>query len=273
MKIQHLLEAPSKLQAFVTKNGTSFQKFGDVQVFLWTDQILAALIKAGAKTNEDLNEVSVPNEMGLGLVNVATGEVCVGAIDIDYDALWASSQDVSDFFVATKNKTLIRLPNRLQNLADLLKEAANPEEAGGVDAIIDYIEENGIENVDVGAIKGMNSADEVKSYLEDQRDSAQEALNSVEKEQDDLTEQAKKFWKMGNKSEAAKIMKKIKELSGSNDSIVFDIEDILKQRHLFSDQSGTDTSAVDADIKKWVTSFNRDFPDLDLSDARELAPE
>lgn len=273
MKIQHLLEAPSKLQAFISKNSGHFQQFGDVYVFLWTDDVLAMLTRMGAKTSDEFDGVQVPNELGLGLVNAVTGEICVGAIDSDYDALWAASQDVSDFFVNTKNRKLIRLPNRLQNLADMLKQAADPAQAGGVDAIVDYIDEYGIETVDVQAIKNMETTDEVRQYLEDLRDEAQGALDEVKEKQSELVAKAKKLLAAGDKDGARALSSQSREIRGNNGYIVKDAEDILKQKHLFTDQEATDTSEVDDNINTWTQNFLRDFPDLDLGDAREFAPQ
>jgi hypothetical protein len=275
MKITHLLEAPSKLQAFITKNSTHFQQFGDNYVFIWTDEVLAALRRAGTKSNEDIDTVVVPYEIGLGIVNAATGDVCVGAIDPDYDALWASSSDVSDFFVATGNRKLIRLPNRLQNLADLLKKAAEPEsETGGVDAIVDYIDEYGLETVDVEAIKNMDSASEVRDYLEEERDRAQEELDNTKDQKESLLSALDDARTKGASPDVRRsIRKKLETLVGPNSNTVSDIEDILKQKHLFVEPGeDSDTSDVDSEIDSWTRNFNRDFPDLDLPDAREFTP-
>jgi hypothetical protein len=276
MKIQHLLEAPSKLQAFITKNSTHFQQFGDNYVFIWTDEVLAALRRAGIKINEDIDTVVVPYEIGLGIVNAVTGNVCVGAIDPDYDALWASSDDVSDFFAATKNKKLIRLPNRLQNLADMIKRASQPEEqAGGVDAIVDYIEEYGIESLDVEAIKNMDSADEVRDYLESERDKAQAELDQMKDQKESLLSALDDARSKESSNEVRRsIRKKLEALVGPNSNTVSDIDDILKQKHLFVEPGDNDEdSDVGAEIDSWTRNFNRDFPDLDLPDAREFAPE
>lgn len=277
MKIQHLLEAPSKLQAFISKNSTHFQQFGDIYVFIWTDQVLAALRRAGIKSNEDIDTVVTPHEIGLGIVNSVTGEVCIGAIDPDYDALWAASADVSDFFVATKNKKLIRLPNRLQNLADMLKRSAQPEaQEGGVDAIVDYINEYGIESLDTQAIQNMNSAAEVRDYLESERDNAQQELDKLSSKKEELLTSLDNARANGASSEERRVIrKKLESMIGPKSSIITDIEDILKQKHLFVEPTDSDdgSSDADAEIDSWTKNFNRDFPDLDLPDAREFAPQ
>lgn len=278
MKISHLLEAPSPLQAFISKNIDQFQQVGNAYLFIWTNELLKALIKAGANANRDLKTVTVPNEIGLGIVNPMSGDICVGAIDDGYDALWAASDDVSDFFAATRNRKLIRLPNRLQNLADLLKQAAEPEAAtGGVDGIVEYIEEEGWSDIDVDAIKSMDSVDEVKDYLEDQLASAKQHLDGVKPKIDELMDHYDQLNGASNKAARQKILSQVESLEDGKHSIVTQAEDILDQHHLFKvtdttgiDQSDDSDSDTEAAIDKWTRSFNRDFPDLDLRDAREF---
>lgn len=272
MKIRDLMEAGDKLSAYLRKNSHHFQTFGDIYVFIWTDKVLSVLMKAGVKSNSDLRGVSTPGEIGLGIINSTTGDICVGAIDNDYDALWASSTDVSDFFVATGNRKLIRLPNRLQNLADMLKRAAEPVQEGGVDAIADYVEDNELEHVDAQAIRGMESVDEVKSYLEDERDKAEEELAKVDDERKELLSHAKELLRSGNKNGARELTKKVDVLCGDNTSIKIDINHLLKQKHLFVDSEDGEDGDVQDEIDDWTKNFQRDFPDLDIDDAREFSP-
>lgn len=279
MKISHLLEATSPLQAFISQHIDQFQQVGNSYLFIWTDDLLKSLIKAGVKANRDLKTVSVPNEIGLGIVNPTTGAICVGAIDDGYEALWASSDDVSDFFAATRNRKLIQLPNRLQNLADMLKRAAEPEAAtGGVDGIVEYIEEEGIESLDVDAIKAMDSVDEVRDYLETIRDEEQAKLDSTKEERAEIVAKAKALLKSGDKKGAKALTSQIRELTSDvNITAIHNAEDILDQHHLFRskgtdgiDSDLEDNDDAERDIDKWTRSFNRDFPDLDLTDAREF---
>jgi hypothetical protein len=275
MKITELMESTDKLVAYLNKNSEYLQPFGNSYVFLWTDSTLRSMIKAGAKVSDDLSTVTTPGEIGIGIVNAATGHLCVGAIDQDYDALWASSTDVSDFFASTKNKTLIRLPGRLQNLADMLARQSSGDDTGGVDAILKYIDEEGMENIDVDAIKDMNSGDEVKEYLEYQLTNLNNIQKSNEDEHDRLLNQFDTLVdNNASNEEIMKIRQKIRKLSGNNESTIFEIENILKERHLFtdSDSDEDDTSDVASEIDKWTNNFNRDFPNFDISDAREFDP-
>ena len=270
-----MMESTTKLVAYVKKNEGLFQAMGNYYVFLWTDGVLRSLIKSGAKANEELATVTTPGEIGLGIVNITTGDICIGAIDHDYEALWASSTDVSDFFHNSKNRTIMRLPNRLQNLADMFARNSSDENKGGVDAILDYIEEEGIESIDVDTISNMTGGQEVKEYLEDELETAKQNISRVQSELDKLMIVYKTLMKdREGKREDRKIIKnKIDSLVGDNESKIFDIERILKQDHLFtdSDSDGDDNSNVEQEIDKWSKNFKRDF-DIGLKDAREFDP-
>jgi hypothetical protein len=275
MKITEMMESTTKLVAYVKKNEGLFQAMGNYYVFLWTDGVLRSLIKSGAKANEELATVTTPGEIGLGIVNITTGDICIGAIDHDYEALWASSTDVSDFFHNSKNRTIMRLPNRLQNLADMFARQNEGGEEGGVDAIIDYIEEEGIESIDVDTIGNMASGQEVKEYLEELLERAEGELERVNSKVDELMTVFKTLAndKHKNKDKMRNIMNKVREMEGNNKDIVNDVTILLKQDHLFtdSDSDGDDNSNVEQEIDKWSNNFKRDF-DIGLKDAREFDP-
>lgn len=270
-----MMESTTKLVAYVKKNEGLFQAMGNYYVFLWTDGVLRSLIKSGAKANEELATVTTPGEIGLGIVNITTGDICIGAIDHDYEALWASSTDVSDFFHDSKNRTIMRLPNRLQNLADMFARQNEGDEEGGVDAIIDYIEEQGWENIDTAAIQNMKSGQEVKDYLIDQLENATSELERVKPEINSLMDKLREYAhnKKKYQKEIRQVMNDVNELKGSNGLIVLEIKDVLKQDHLFTDidSDGDDNSNVEQEIDKWSKNFKRDF-DIGLKDAREFDP-
>ncbi len=275
MKITEMMESTTKLVAYVKKNEGLFQAMGNYYVFLWTDGVLRSLIKSGAKANEELATVTTPGEIGLGIVNITTGDICIGAIDHDYEALWASSTDVSDFFHDSKNRTIMRLPNRLQNLADMFARNSSDENKGGVDAILDYIDEEGIESVDTNEISNMSSGQEVRDYLEDL---LEEPENELERVQPKIDELNKLFSTLGadrrrNANKMMDISDRINELKEGNDIKIIELEGLLKQDHLFtdSDSDGDDNSNVEQEIDKWSKNFKRDF-DIGLKDAREFDP-
>jgi hypothetical protein len=273
MKITEMMESTTKLVAYVKKNEGLFQAMGNYYVFLWTDGILRSLIKSGAKANEELATVTTPGEIGLGIVNITTGDICIGAIDHDYEALWASSTDVSDFFHDSKNRTIMRLPNRLQNLADMFARQNEGGEEGGVDAILRYIDDEGYQSIDINTIENMSSGGEVKLYLQDELDSAINHIEGVQEEIDDLNAEAKKYLKTGQDKKAYELLDQVEGLLGDSVSLKNEIEDVLKQDHLFtdSDSDEEDNSNVEDEITKWSNNFKRDF-DIGLKDAREFDP-
>jgi len=270
MKIKDLLteNINRNLTRYLKNNSNNFEVINNHYVFIWTNELLRDLIRNGANTNDELSTVVTPGSIGIGIVNGSTGDICVGAIDHDYDALWASNIDVSDFFVDTKNKNLIRLPNKLQNLADLLADysPSDPSDPfksskSGVAAIIDTLKNND-DYSDILKLKPiareinkMNDVLDVKEFLE----------NSVQDFKNDFSILDAKFDNDTISDEEYKTRRTLKNL-------IFDIEFFLKhESHLFK-ESNEQSEDIKQKLDKWIKSFNRDFPNLDVSSAVEFDP-
>lgn len=250
MKVTELLqEAVSTKLARLLKSD-QFVPIGNNYVFIWTDDLLRSLLQAGAKSGDELDTLRTPGSIGIGIVNGKTGDVCVGAIDSDFDALWASSMDVSDFFMGSGNKNIIRLPNRLQNLADLLADYdyddSNQDfksDKTGVSAIVDHIKND--DNLDelspyLNDISKLESVDDVKDYLEDLLNDAK----SIRAKGDDVS------YEEYDKAHAEQLA----------------IEYFFKHKsHLLHDDEGEVDKDLKSKLDKWTSSFRKDFPGLRAS--------
>lgn len=265
MKITELLAEAKKanISSYLSAQ-SDFQQIGNYYVFIWTNNQLKELLKVGVRSSTDLQTVRTPGSAGIGIVDGRTGHICVGAIDHDYEALWASSTDVSDFFVASRNRKLMQLPNRLQNLADLLAELSEQSkddfksDNSGVDAIVDTIKNDDDFDdspIDTQKISGMKSVSDVKNYLTSE---LKAVLRKLDKDR-------VKNLSYEELSDAIQLRK--------------DIEHLLKKKsHLFVDSDDTDdddtedSGDLESKIDAWTRHFQRDFPNLNLDSAQMLDP-
>jgi hypothetical protein len=267
MKIAHLLNESinRNLARYLKSNSSKFEVVGNYNVFIWTNELLRALIKNGAKTNDELSTVVTPGSIGVGIINTRTGDICVGAIDQDYDALWVSNMDVSDFLVNTKNKNLIRLPNRLQNLADLLADYEPPNknspfksDKSGVDAIIDTIKnDDTYYNISearfiMSKISKMTNVKDVKDFLDN-------AIQKLKSESSNIPPDTLTFKEFRKRAHSGTIAKYIE---------VF----LERESHLFKEDQEEQNEDIQEKLDKWIDHFNRDFPNLDVQDPLSFDP-
>ena len=305
MKFGDILREDANVQLlhYVSSNN-DFYDVGGNFVFLWTNRTLRNLIKNGANPGTDLGSISTPskNQVGIGILNINTSDVCVGAIDHDYTALWVSSMDdVRLFFRQIRNKKITGLPTRLQNLAELLSTEDEEDEeesitGSSVKKILDKINKDdryeGIkDNADIipGTLEldGMKG-NEVRAHFEEivrKLKSREKILDSQIKKIDDIIRE--KGRQMSEK-EIDALFDKRDSMGGLEArgirNFIDDMNSFLKrEKDLFIDddeddqeddnlpiEAETDNTELKIDI--WTDEFKADFPTLPLEDARQFDP-
>jgi hypothetical protein len=305
MKFGDILREDVNVQLLhYVRGNEDFYEVGGNFVFLWTNKTLRGLIKNGAKPGTELGSISTPskNQIGIGILNINTSDVCVGAIDRDYTALWVSSAaDVRLFFRQIKNKKVSGLPTRLQNLAELLstEDEEDQEESvtgSSVKKILDKIDRDdqyeGIKDnadiipgtLDLDGMKG----DEVRSHFEEVIKKIKHRESILKKQVQKITDIIKAKGKQLSRDEIIDLINKQNNMGGYElrgiRSFIRDMELFLKrERDLFIDdeeddieddnlpiEAETDNTELKIDI--WTDEFLADFPTLPLEDARQFDP-
>ena len=91
MKIgQLLLEANAKLMKAV--NNDKFYRVGNYYVFITQPTVLQYLLKNGAAGEPMFGHWRQSAESGIGILDIQTGEICVGGIENDlgeFEAKWS----------------------------------------------------------------------------------------------------------------------------------------------------------------------------------------
>jgi hypothetical protein len=305
MKFGDILREDANVQLLhYVRDNEDFYEVGGNFVFLWTNKTLRGLIKNGAKPGTELGSISTPskNQIGIGILNINTSDVCVGAIDHDYTALWVSSAaDVRLFFRQIKNKKVSGLPTRLQNLAELLSTEDEEDEeesvtGSSVKKILDKIDRDdqyeGIKNeaylipgtLDLDGMKG----DEVRAHFEEVLIKIKSREKILEKQVQQIMNIMKEKSGQLSKDEIRSLIKKKNEIGGNELAGLLNLHDDLKhflkrERDLFIDDEEDDieddnlpieaeTDNTELKIDVWTDEFLADFPTLPLEDARQFDP-
>jgi hypothetical protein len=286
------------------RDNEDFYEVGGNFVFLWTNKTLRGLIKNGAKPGTELGSISTPskNQIGIGILNINTSDVCVGAIDNDYTALWVSSAaDVRLFFRQIKNKKVAGLPTRLQNLAELLSTESEEDEeesvtGSSVKKILDKINKDdqyeGIKDnsdiipgtLDLDGMKG----DEVRAHFEEIIKKLKSRALTLKKQVQKIEDVITKNQNSMSDEEILSLMKKSNDIGGYELRGIRDFIDdmtnfIKRERDLFIDDEEDDieddnlpieaeTDNTELKIDVWTDEFLADFPTLPLEDARQFDP-
>lgn len=308
MKITQLLIEANSPKLLKLVKGPDYDNVGPYYVFLWQPDFIKNLIAAGAKRKGGVSGARLSSDYGLGIVDVRTGDICVGGIvddDGELKAYWTSTtDDPKEFFDRVQQdgiKKIRNFPSRLQYLADRFKVLKNDADedgeevtSSGVQKIIDTLKS------DEDYYKLANSFEfdtddvvEAKKHLED-------SLRKMKLEIHKTQKRVKKLYDLmqdpnisDNMSEEQmeKLVDEYYALGGgalvSMEESRDQLEKFLRvERDLFDpaldsdDESSDDTEDKDTDkelknaekdIQEWQNDFNEDFPKLDI-DAMSLYP-
>lgn len=295
----------SDLITYVRKNSGNFYVSGNTYLFVWTNLELKKLIKSGAIAGEHLRNVLTPskNSVGLGILNIVTRRICVGAISHEYEGLWASSDDtVAKFFHAVKNRNIRDLPSRLQELADILSVASDREDSEdseseyepkgqGVEKIVDLIANSddyfGIDKDFLKELENASGVEEVRTKIEKRINDLKHEMRLAQPRREKITSllKAPGLSDKEKRTLAKHIGKQLAELPLHTMEIDHLEKFLDKEGHLFNDDTevddtdtdkndddSTDTDTSKEDLKAWVSEFNRDFPGLDLGNVYDFDP-
>lgn len=307
MKITHLLvETAASNKLLKVLNGSEFNRVDNYYVFIWTGAEVTKLAKAGLESANKVKQHSPQGQIGIGIVDVNTEEICLGDISEDggeFKAFWASSLDnPSDFFRAAMEDNIAKIknfPSRLQYLANKF-ESLNKIENGSEDKITS----TGVQKI-VDTLNSNEDYSSLANSFEFDTDDVQEAKRQIEhtlrhtKKQIAHTEkQVSKLESMladphiGEKmseDELEGLLDEYNSLGGNKLTFMKDaVDQMTKFLRVESDlfdpstndetdsDSDVDASAessekIESDIKDWEEDFNSSFPKLKV-DAMKFYP-
>lgn len=308
MKIGHLLLEATSPKLLKVVKGPDYDNVGPYYVFLWQPGYIKRLVAAGAKTGGGVAAAKPSGEYGLGIVDVRTGDICVGGIvdeDGELKAYWTSTTDDPKIFFDRVQqdgiKKIRNFPSRLQYLADrfqILKDGDEDNEdkeviSSGVQKIIDILQSN--EDYDRIANSFEFNTDDVveaKNHLEDSLKKIKSQIHKTKlrvKKLYDIMQDPNISDHM-SEEQMEKLVDEYYSMGGSKLSSMEESRDQLEkflrvERDLFdpaanSDEEDTDEEDTDTDdqvqdaqrdIDDWQSDFNADFPKLDV-EAMALYP-
>jgi hypothetical protein len=277
-----------------TSNLEGISKPSDtLAVFLWTNKNLRTLLKHGLNGGEQLPYITTPekSQAGLGIINLATNEAAVGAIDRDGGVFIVSSLDDEEtdaraFMQTVRSPKTRKLFSRLEDLEDLFKErdrAKKKTRSQSGDIQQDLLDAN------------QDIEDPVDDeYLEITADNPKDAKRELEDRIKDLkkemSDESKKEKQIVSKIKSGTLSKEEKmkmhhvyaDVVGKTmlldrtitglETIISDNPDLFKAAAKKSKKDDAEDVQVDKQIEQWYDSLLNDFPGLDVPDAEIFNP-
>jgi hypothetical protein len=284
---------PQLLQYVSSVNGISRPQ-ENLAVFIWTNKSLNTLLKQGLNSGEALRYVTTPekDQAGLGIINLATNQAAVGAIDRDGGVFVVSSldnenTDASAFMQTIRNSKVRKIFSRLEDLENLFDEREREsKKTNGVSGDLkqDLLDANNelddpvdeeyldIETDDPKAVKR-----ELEQKIKDLKKDSKHNENVTDKllklmhtfDSKNLTDENKKsiseYRRLRDKSFS------LKQNIDSLEQLVQDNPDLFKLRTT-DHKDDTEDEQVQSQINQWLESLLDDFPGLEVSDAEIFNP-
>jgi len=309
MKIGHLLLEATSPKLLKIVKGPDYDNVGPYYVFLWQQQYIKQLVAAGAKTGGGVTGARPESEYGLGIVDVRTGDICVGGIvneDGELKAYWTSTTDDPKIFFDRVQqdgiKKIRNFPSRLQYLADRFQILQDNNEdddkkeitSSGVQKIIDTLQSEEYDRIPSSFYEfDTDSVIAAKDFIEENLSKLKHQIYLTKKRTSKIETilNDESLTSKMSEEEIDKLVDQYNSLGGGinlglMEKLKTTVEKFLRvERDLFDPSLNSDEDEIDSDntdneeqvkdaqqdIDDWESDFKADFPKLDM-EAMALYP-